>query len=176
MVEREEQEVMEDLITFDAKRLKTMEVCTVNATEHTKLYFAAPSLQETDWRAFLASQTGYQPTFTYPFFGQEELFKGVLKARLQICFHPATFFAFISLEVDEESTEMKDEILGQLTEHMPSGSSFVLDVLRYICLKMGGRRVGKNSSDILRTQILTSIRSVTLLADLLNLTGIILQF
>lgn len=115
---------MEDLIKLDAKRLKTMEVCTVNATEHTKLYFAAPSLQDTDCRAFLASQTGYQPTFTYPFFGQEELFKGVLRASLQICFHPATFFAFVSLEVDEDSVEMKEEILDQLTEHLPVGNSF----------------------------------------------------
>lgn len=131
MLRREdEMEAMDDLIKIDAKRLKTMEICTVNSTESTTLFFAAPCAEDTDPYTFLEGQTGFQPTFTYPFFGQEELFKGVSEASLQICFHPVTFFAYISLQVDEDSEDMKGEIMSQLTVHLPKGIQIYISYIR----------------------------------------------
>lgn len=101
------------------KKLKTVECSSTDATE---LYFARPGKDDRDVDAFLAAQPCFQPTFTYPFFGQEELFKGVEEASLRICYDPSTFFAYISFEVDEDADDLRDQLLAKLTALLPKDS------------------------------------------------------
>lgn len=109
---------MDELIGLDSKRIKSLDAVSVNSTENTRLFFARPSVNDTDCASFLSRQTGYQPTFTYPFFGQEELWKGCSKASLTICFDPQTFFAHVSFTVDEDGEEFRSSILEKLTEKL----------------------------------------------------------
>jgi len=99
-----------------------MEAVSVNCTENTRLYFACPTAEDTDADDFLDSLEGQEqePTFTYPFFGQEELWKGVAEGSLDICFDPRSCYAYVSFEVDEDAEELKDELLAKLTEKMPA--------------------------------------------------------
>lgn len=108
---------------LNPKRLKGLEVVSVNSTENTYLYFAAPTLEDLEREdEFFDSHESFQPTFTYPFYGQEELWKGVTEGSLTICFDPKTFYAYVSFEVDEDADELKVEILKQLTDKMdPNG-------------------------------------------------------
>ncbi len=112
---------MDNLVNISAKRLKTLDFVQVNATESTSLYFGTPTKDDSGPEQFLSSLTSYQPTFTYPFFGQEEVFKGTAKASLKICFDPISFYAFISFEVDEDAESLKEELLANLTDFLPEG-------------------------------------------------------
>ena len=110
---------MDELLALDPKRLKTLEAVATNSTENTHLVFGTPTVSDLDAKTFLSKLNRIQPTFTYPFFGQEELWKGVRHGTLTICFDPKSFYAFVSFEVDEDAEEQREELLTKITDSMP---------------------------------------------------------
>lgn len=110
---------MDELLALDPKRLKTLEVVSTSSTENTHLVFGSPTEADVDAEEFLSKLPKHQPTFTYPFFGQDELWKGVRKGSLTICFDPKSFYAYVAFKVDEDAEDQHEELLCKITSLMP---------------------------------------------------------
>lgn len=83
---------------------------TTNSTETTTIYFKAGSGGEHE----------FQPAFTYPIFGEEELIYGYKDLSIQVRFDSRTLLPYARVDYSEKRPEVEDKgVLNELLKHLP---------------------------------------------------------